>query len=100
MEKWSNYRLMVIGAKAQVRQFQDSGWGKGLGARHGEWLENSPSRFVCEFETDAPPLDPLRILSRHWPGLILLLDYEEEEKRIKGLAKAAAGQIAHCQFEY
>ncbi|MGH7972622.1 MAG: hypothetical protein ACREIC_28245 [Limisphaerales bacterium] len=69
-------------------------------ARHGEWMENAPGRHVCSFETDEPPLEPLRNLSRRWPGLVFLLDYDSEEQRVKGLAKARAGILDSYRTEY
>ncbi len=60
----------------------------------------SRSRYVSIFETDEPPLEPLRKLSRRWPRLVFLLDYEIESERTKGLLKAQTGRIASCQLEY
>ena len=100
MNKWCNNRLTVLGAKEQVQRFFKSKWDRGLHARYGEWMENFPRRVVCLFETDEPPLESLRRLSGRFPQLSLLLDWEVEGERIKGLVKAQAGSIAHCQFEY
>jgi hypothetical protein len=97
---WSDNRLTVIGARRQVHRFQQSTWATALGANHCELLENSPGRFSCQFDTEDPPLESLKRLSRRWPGLVLLLDHEEERQRIKGLAKAQKGQMAHCQFDF
>lgn len=63
-------------------------------------MENFPCRHVSIFETDEPPLEPLRKLSRRWPALVFLLDYEIEFERTKGLLRAQAGRIASCHFEY
>ena len=95
-----NNRLTVLGSKAQVQQFQKSHWDRDLGARHCELLENSNRRFACQFETEALPVQSLQWLSRGWPGLTLLLDYEVEESRIKGLAKAKAGQLEQHEIRY
>ena len=91
-------RLTVLGAKTRLRSFLKSRWETALGAKHCELLENSPGRFSCQFETENPPFESLKSLSRRWPGLIFLLDHEDEEERIKGLAKAHAGRIDYCQF--
>ena len=96
----TNNRLTVIGPKAQLQRFHRSAWAKSLGARFCETLENAPERFACQFETEDAPLGPLRRLSRRFPGLTLLLDYENESIRTKGLAKAAAGKLEHCQLNY
>ena len=100
MDKWSNNRLTVVGPKADVGQSLKSKWYRRLGARHGEMMENLRRRYVSIFETDEPPLEPLRKLSRRWPRLVFLLDYEIESKRIKGILKAQTGRIASCQLEY
>ena len=95
-----NNRLTVLGSRAQVQRFQKSHWDRRLRARHCELLENSDRRFACQFETEALPVQSLQRLSRAWPGLTLLLDYEVEESRIKGLAKAKAGQLEHYEISY
>jgi hypothetical protein len=71
-------RLIVLGAKTTVRQFVASNWEQTLGARYGDWLQNSPGRYVCQFETEVRPLEQLTKLSRQWPTLTFLLDYEVE----------------------
>ena len=100
MEKRCLNRLTVIGSKEAVQLFFRSEWGRRLHGRHFELLETLPRRFGCLFETDEPPLEAIRRLSRRRPELVLILDYEVERQRIKGLAKARRGRISHCQFEY
>jgi hypothetical protein len=39
-------------------------------------------------------------LSRKWPRQTLLLDFDSEERHIKGLAKARAGKLEHWQISY
>ena len=99
MDTWSNNRLTVVGPKLPLRRFLKSNWDRPLAARHTEWLENSPRRHIAIFETDRPPLKALARLSQQWSNLVLLLDFEVEKSRIKGLAKVHAGQES-CQFEY
>jgi hypothetical protein len=93
-------RLIVFGAKSTVRRFVRSTWERTLGARYGEWLQNSPGRYVHQFETETRPLEQLKRLSHQWPTLTFLLDYELERKRTKGVAKAKAGNIEHCDICY
>jgi len=69
-------RLTVLGSKRDVRRFQASAWEKSLRVRYPE----------------------LQALSRRWVGLVLLLDFEID--RIKGLAKARAGELEHCEIGY
>ena len=96
----TNNRLTIIGNRQQVRLFQGSDWNRRLAARFIELLENSPRRFVVIFMTEAPPLRPLTRLSMRWPSLVLLLDYEVQTERVKGLAKAKAGQLQHYKVDY
>jgi hypothetical protein len=94
-------RLTVIGSPRDVQSFQNSAWARILRLRYAEPLEFSPGRFVCQFETiQAPHWPRLCHLSRRWPGLVLLLDYEVVGQRIKGLAKARAGELEHCEIGY
>jgi len=93
-------RLTVLGTKREIQRFQNSAWERHLLARYLEPLELSPRRFVCQFETDPHDLKRLQSLSRRWPGLVLLLDFELTRRRIKGLAKARAGELEHCEIGY
>jgi hypothetical protein len=96
-------RLTVIGSQRDVQSFRNSKWAKILHLRYPEPLEFSPCRFVCQFETvagKAPHWPRLCRLSRSHPGLVLLLDYEVFPARIKGLAKARAGELEHCEIGY
>jgi hypothetical protein len=91
-------RLTAIGTKSAVQRFQASAWEPILRARYGEPLEFSPGRFVGQFQTEGHDLRRLQRLSRRWPGLVLLLDFEV--RRIKGVAKAQAGELEHCEIRY
>ena len=93
-------RLTVIGAKHEVQRFQNSAWQKTLCVRYPEPLEFSPRRFVCQFDTEDHDLRRLQRLSRRWPGLVLLLDFEIARHRIKGAAKAQVGELEHCEISY
>jgi len=95
---WCECRLTVIGSKRDVRRFQASRWEQTLRVRYPEPLQLSPCRFVCQFETATVPLPALARLSRSHPGLVFLLDFEIG--RIKGLAKAKAGELEHCEIGY
>ena len=101
MRSRSECRLTVIGSPRDVKSFQNSAWAKILRLRYPEPLEFSPGRFVCQFETiKAPHWPRLCRLSRRWPGLVLLLDFEVAGQRIKGLAKVRAGELEHCEIGY
>ena len=93
-------QMVVLGSKAHAQRFVASNWDRTLRARHCELLQNSPGRFACQFDTETPPLESLRRLSRRWPRLTFLLGYEMEPSRIQGLAKAKAGQLEHWETKY
>jgi hypothetical protein len=93
-------RLTVLGSQRDVRRFQNSAWKKSLRARYYDPLQLSPCRFAGQFETDGHDLKRLQRLSRSHPGLVLLLDFELVKPRIKGLAKAKAGELEHCEISY
>jgi hypothetical protein len=94
-------RLTVVNSQRTSGLFAaSSGWKRTLSAAHVEWLELAVHRDVCQFETDQLPVESLRRLSRRWPTLTFLLDYENELNRIKGLAKAKAGEVEHCEIGY
>jgi hypothetical protein len=100
MEKRCLNRLTVLGPKEPVQRFLRSGWEKRVRGRYFELLETMPRRFGCLFETDEPPMDPIRRLSRRRPELVLILEYEVESQRVKGLVKAQGGKIALCAVEF
>lgn len=91
-------RLTVLGSQRDTQAFRNSAWDAILRLRHPELVETSPCRFVCQFETEAPALHRLQRLSKLHPQLVLLLDYEAH--RLKGLAKAKAGALEHCEVGY
>jgi hypothetical protein len=91
--------LTIIGPARTVARFAGKeAWAKALQARHIEWLELTPGHHVCEFTTTGRPLDKLEKLSRPWPALIFVLDYECG--RSMGLVKAWKGQIEGCEISY
>ena len=94
-------RLTVVGTASDLKQFdRNMEWTADLGARHVELLENSADRHSWQFETDVPPLKFLKTLSRRWRSLTFLLDYDWEDKRIKGLAEAKGGRLRNYSVNY
>jgi len=93
-------RLTVIGTKCDVHAFHDSAWEQILRARYYDPLQLSPCRFVGQFEVVDHDLKRFRRLSKAHPDLVLLLDFELFPGRIKGLAKAKAGELEHCEISY
>lgn len=69
-----------------------------LEAHEIQLVDDWDDGLIYEFDTAwSPPLEIIQQLSRHWPDLVFILDYEESGEGYKGLAKAAAGQLEdHC----
>jgi hypothetical protein len=100
MRSWK-CRLTLVGSARAVADFCNSqGWSRTMDAHHIDWLQLSPGRHVCEFETNLAPVTQLQMLSHRWARLTLLLDYEDERNRIKGVARAKRGQIEHRKINY
>ena len=91
-------RITVAGDRRRLRRFQNSDWLPVFAGCHAELMELLPPRFVCYFETETNPLPALQRLSRSHPGLVFLLEHENERTRIKGLTKAKAGRLTHFQI--
>ena len=91
-------RLIVIGDMRAVRRFARSRWLKAVGGRYSDPLELSPRRYACQFETTQSPLPVLQRISRKYPQLVFLLDYELG--RTKGLAMVKAGTLDDHQVTY
>jgi hypothetical protein len=100
MPNWCHNRLTVIGPKERVKRLRDSDWAEALSARLFELLENSPTHFASQFDTEAPAVEPVKRLSRHWPGLTFILHYQVEASRIMGLLKVKGGRLTHRRVHY
>jgi hypothetical protein len=92
-------RLTVIGSQRVIRSFEKTNWLRQLSGRHQEIYEQGARRAVWWFESDQT-LRRLPRLSSKWPGLVFLLDYEDEKKRVKGLVKVLFGKMDHCEISY
>jgi hypothetical protein len=97
---WCENRLLILGAKSTLKKFQRDDWEKGLRARFVELIEISPTRFACSFETRVVLAAALGRISRRWPTLTFVLDYEMRGKRIKGLVKLQAGTMESCAINF
>jgi hypothetical protein len=94
-------RLTMLGPEKElVRIVSKSNWMARAGAAHPELLEWSESRRAWEFATPEPPLEFLKRLSSRWTGLTFLLEYEEVDRRLMGLAKIKENQVEHSQVRY
>jgi hypothetical protein len=101
MDSYCQNRLLIVGpAKDLKRFYRDEHWMVQTGGRHFELLEHSPKRHAWQFDRNAPPLAFLRSASRQWPLLVFVLDYDSEDQRLKGLAKARNGRVRHFRIRY
>lgn len=100
MDRLIDVRLTVIGDERTLRRLEDSKWQPILRARHVELYEFSAVRRVWWFQTERLSIAGLKRLLTDWPRLTLLLDYEDQTNRLKGLLKAAAGKVDRCEFNY
>ena len=95
-ERWIN-RLTVFGPNRELKKFLRSRWKKRLRGRFWLLQESLRTRFGCQFETEASPIPSLEALSRIWPHVVLILEFENETRRVIGLAKAKAGKLEQFQ---
>lgn len=98
-ERWIN-RLTVFAPQKQLRTFLKSHWRQRLRGRYWELHENMRTRLGYQFETESSPVPAVEALSRRWPKLVLILEWENETKRMIGLVKAKAGRLEQFQVRY
>ena len=98
-ERWIN-QLRVFAPQKELRQFLTSHWERSLSGRFWELQENMRTRVGWQFETESSPILVVEALSRRWPKLVLILAWENETKRMLGLAKARAGRLEQFEVRY
>ena len=101
MAAWYKCRLTIIGPGPTLTRFdRHSDWIEKVHAQFREVYEHSKKRRVWWFDSEGEPLNLIGMVSASWPKLQFFLDYECEERRIKGLALAACGKIQRSEFTY
>ncbi len=98
-DRWIN-QLTVFAPQKQLQKFVKSHWERRLHGRFWELRENMRTRVGWQFETESSPLPPVKALSLRWPKLVLVLQWENETKRMMGLAKAKAGNMERFDVRY
>ena len=94
-------RLTVTGSGKDLKRWEAGGdWIQAAGGKYSELLEHSARRQAWQFETAAPPLEYFKHLSTQWPRLIFIVEYDEQGRRVKGLAKMKAGKLEHYCVRY
>jgi hypothetical protein len=101
MSLFSANRLTVVGPKADLEGFDpDSEWSPEPSFCELELMEISPARCCWQFKCQQPPLALLKQNSLDRPSLTFLLEYDQEDKRVKGLVKARGGKLRHFRVTY
>lgn len=98
MKQIRENRLTVIGGARDVNTFLRTRWYAAVGGEYYEPLELLPRRHVCQFVTAEDPLPELRRKVK--PGVVLLLEYEDRRRRLKGLALVTAGRCERHEVRY
>jgi hypothetical protein len=101
MENLTNNRLTILGRAKMLEAFEPKNWLKLLGGKHRELYSCPKTRDEWWFSTEGEaPLKALTQLSRTWPHLIFLLEFDNEQRRVKGLAKLKNRKVELCQLVY
>jgi hypothetical protein len=100
MPQLIDVRITVVGTEDSLSAFEQSNWFRTLRAKHVEVFETSDRRLVWWYQTHHVSQHALVRLSLEWKDLTFLIDYENYVDQIKGLIRAIAGKIDHCQFGY
>ena len=75
-------------------------WGCKWGAVHVTMVDEWEGGALYEFDTAwSPPLPFLKLVSKAWPTLVFVMDYEEPLDGFKGLAQAKAGVLKDFSIE-
>ena len=98
-ERWIN-RLTVFAPQKQLRNFIKSRWERRLRGRFWELRENMRTRVGWQFETESSPIPAIEALSRRWPKMVLIIEWDNETKRTLGLAKAKSGKLEQLEVRY
>jgi hypothetical protein len=98
-ERWIN-QLTVFAPQKQLRKFLMGHWERSLSGRFWELQENMRTRVAWQFETELSAIRSVEALSRRWPEVVLILQWENETKRMIGLSKARAGKLEQFEVRY
>ena len=73
-------------------------WGCKWGACHAALVDKWEGGVFYEFDTAwSPPLPLVQHVSRVWPTLVFVLDYEDPRMGFKGVSRAEGGVLeGHC----
>ena len=98
-ERWIN-NLTVFAPQKELQMLLKGHWEKSLSGRFWELRENMRTRVGWQFETESSPIPHVAGLSRRWPKLVLVLQWENETKRTMGLVKGKLGRLEQFEVRY
>jgi len=98
-ERWIN-QLTIFAPQKDMKPFLKSRWERTRSGRFWELQENMRTRAGFQFETQSSPIRSVEALSRRWPKLVLVLQWENETKRRMGLAKSKGGRLEEFEARY
>jgi hypothetical protein len=98
-ERWIN-QLTVFAPQKELKKLLKSHWERSLSGRFWELLETMRTRVGWQFETESSPIPSIEALSQRWPKVVLVLQWENQTKRMMGLAKAKAGRLEQFEVRY
>jgi hypothetical protein len=101
VKDYCTHRLLIAGPKHELKQFErKADWSDIPGASDIALLDRSARRVVWVFVTEVPALSPVRLMSRRWPALLFLLNYDCEDCHLVGLVRAKNGRLTQHRFKY
>ena len=89
---------LLVNESLDFTDWEETHWGCKWGACNSQIVDEWDERLIYTFETPwSPPLEFIEQVSKEWPTLIFVLEYEESGNGFKGLARAEAGKLEdHC----
>lgn len=91
--------LLQSGYNDAACHWERQNWGCKWGACQTEPVEERPQSVVYRFATaNDPPIEFIQHVSRQWPRLTFLLEYEEEGAGLLGQIKACNGEVEQRQL--
>lgn len=90
--------LLACRTEPTAHDWEREHWGCCVGAHQPVLIDEWEGGVLYEFDTPwSPSVRFVETVSRAWPTLVFVLDYEEPGDGYKGLARAQAGTLDdHC----
>ena len=86
--------LLKGGFNQTAYEWERYNWGCKWGAREPQILDEWSRGILYQFDTPwVPPTQLIEHVSKEWPELMFILEYEECGNGFRGMAKAKAGRL-------